>query len=722
MNANTSYYQNRTIMDHLRLKRTLLSAAAVAAVAGPCAQALAETSDTLPLVAVRSERAAVLPLQPSAAAERRRLDAVPGGSNLIEPQKESRLATLRDALDYQPGLIIQDFFGATDQPRLNIRGSGIQSNPVNRGVLLMQDGLPLNEADGSFIIGLLEPRNAALISVRRGANAGNPAATTLGGELDFQSLTGADERGRLRLEAGGFGRQGWQLAAGGAGADLDGRISLSGDRFDGYRHHAASQRDSLHANVGWHGGGSFENRSYLSWTDLRFQIPSVVPKDRIESDPQGVMGDGDSAQDKLLNVYKRDPRRAATQTRLANRSRWGDEALQQELGLYGQHTDDLFNNQTSHTVTDSRTLGAQWLLQGRPGGGSGPLGYRLGLAWAGSDMARDLFATNPLNGQQMQRFGHFDLRADNASASLNADWRAAPDWQLVGDLQWNHLARDAHDLSSGTALDQSWRFANPKLGLIWTPAAGTRAYANLSRSHEAPTYWEIVSATVAPNKPAGASVALIKLDVQSASTLELGAQASLGGAAAWPQWSVTLYRSEIDDELISTTDADGIKVGTYNYVGGTRHQGLEAGLNGSWRIAEAGALDYRASWTYSDFRFKGGEYAGKRIAGVPRHLLSAELLWAQGGWRFGPNLRWLPQDTPTDHANTPGTEQDSYALLGLKLDWRRQAWSAYVQADNLADTRYASSYAIRNRASATQPGYLPGVGRSVSAGLSYQFF
>jgi hypothetical protein len=39
----------------------------------------------------------------------------------------------------------------------------------------------------------------------------------LGGELDFVSLTGADERGRVRAEYGSFGRQGLQAAVGGVG-------------------------------------------------------------------------------------------------------------------------------------------------------------------------------------------------------------------------------------------------------------------------------------------------------------------------------------------------------------------------------------------------------------------------------------------------------------------------------------------------------------------------
>ena len=313
---------------------SLRTTAGVLLVAALVTQAQAQEAVSLPSVTVQSSPSgADMPARNGVEKERKRLQQVPGGTNLAEPQKEARMATLRDALDYQPGIVLQDFFGGTDQPRLGIRGSGIQSNPVNRGVLLLQDGLPLNEADGSFIIGLIEPRNAAYVSARRGANAITPGATTLGGEVDFVSLTGADERGRVRAETGSFGRQGLQGAVGVVGEQLDGRVSVSSDRYDGYRHHSASQRDTFQANVGFQGDGGFENRTYLNWTDLAFQIPSVVPKDRIGSDPRGVLGDGKTPQDQLLNVYKRDPRRAATQLRLANRSTWGSEALRHEVGV-----------------------------------------------------------------------------------------------------------------------------------------------------------------------------------------------------------------------------------------------------------------------------------------------------------------------------------------------------------------------------------------------------
>lgn len=645
--------------------------------------------------------------------EQARLARVAGGTNLTQPQKETRLTGLNDALGFQPGIVIQDFFGGGVQPRLNIRGSGIQSNPVNRGVLLLQDGLPLNEADGSFVIGVLEPRNSSLISVRRGANATTPGATTLGGELDFQSLTGADESGRVRLEGGSFGSRSWQAALGGKSNQFDARVSVTGNRSDGYRSHSESERDSLQANLGFQ-TDNFENRSYLTWTDLDFEIPFVVPKSRVKSNPKGVMGDGASPQDKLLNVHKRNPYRETKQRRFANRSSWGDERLKQELGVYLQGTEDTFNNPLSSTFTDSHTLGAQWQIAGQA---ATALDWRMGLAWSRSNMDRTLHAVNPETGKNLQRFADFDLIAENRHVLAGMDWQFMDDWSLTGDLKWGEATRDARERLSGSSLDQSWNYFTPKLGLNWTPAPDLRLFANVSRSQEAPTYWEIISASVAPNNPAKASAKMVELDVQRATTFEIGGQGKLSDAL---NWELSLYHSRVEDELISTTDSYGVSVGTYNYAGRTRHRGLEAGVNGTLPFAGAN-IDYRAAWTYSDFRFVGGEYDGNRIAGIPRHLVSAEALYRIGDLRLGPNVRWMPGDTPIDHVNTTDSKQEAYALLGFKVDYQMGDWRGYIQGDNLTDKRYASSYVIRNRSTSEQPSFLPGNGRSVSTGITYQF-
>ncbi len=66
------------------------------------------------------------------AALKKRFDAMPGGVTLVE--RDDRLLTANEtvsrALSSVPGVVVQNFFGGNDQPRIQIRGSGLQQNPV----------------------------------------------------------------------------------------------------------------------------------------------------------------------------------------------------------------------------------------------------------------------------------------------------------------------------------------------------------------------------------------------------------------------------------------------------------------------------------------------------------------------------------------------------------------------------------------------------------------
>ena len=120
--------------------------------------------NTLPRVVNLKEVNVLAPrqlTQPTVAQALNEQRLIAGSTSLVQMSSlRQRLSTLKDALAMQPGVIIQEFFGLNDQPRLNIRGSGIQSNPQRRGVYLLQDGIPVNFADGSYIIGVMDPMTA----------------------------------------------------------------------------------------------------------------------------------------------------------------------------------------------------------------------------------------------------------------------------------------------------------------------------------------------------------------------------------------------------------------------------------------------------------------------------------------------------------------------------------------------------------------------------------
>ena len=169
---------------------------------------------------------------------REKLAAIPGGTSLIDmgtPEGTANL-TLSDALETAQGVVIQDFFGGFDQPRIQIRGSGQQQNPVERGVSYLQDGLLLNRADGSYIVALAEPHAAEFIEINRGYATNRLGASVLGGSLNFVSPTGSSAPGiAARAEGGSFGHVAGAAACGFDGDGVDAHVSLIGRRRDGFR-------------------------------------------------------------------------------------------------------------------------------------------------------------------------------------------------------------------------------------------------------------------------------------------------------------------------------------------------------------------------------------------------------------------------------------------------------------------------------------------------------
>lgn len=313
----------------------------------------------------------------------KRLIDVPGDTNFIDPDKSAvSKATLKDVLGNEPGVIMQSFFGGNDQPRLNIRGSGIQDNPVNRGIQLLYDGLPINQPDGSFVIGLLPSEQARFISVYRGANALQYGGSTLGGAINLITRTGHNSKNFARIQGGSFDSFNSSLGFGAAHDQWDYYIGAGHSFSDGFRHHSKGRRTNVSLNAGYKFNNHIENRIAFHYTDNYFQIPFVVQKQIALNRPKAVLGDGlatgfpppstlpapavrhpvfgwntRGGWDGMFNVYNRNPRRNTEQFRLANTThiKWGNST--HTLGLYGELLDDTFTDPLSHTVRDSKISG-----------------------------------------------------------------------------------------------------------------------------------------------------------------------------------------------------------------------------------------------------------------------------------------------------------------------------------------------------------------------------
>jgi len=137
------------------------------------------------------------------------IQRTPGGVALISSQeiKETRATALQDVLDFVPGVMIRPRFGnVADESQISIRGSGLRNNYHLRGLTLLLDGFPLNNADGFGDFEAAELLATKRVEVYKGANALRFGVNSLGGAINLVTRMGEDNRPfELRSEGGSFG-------------------------------------------------------------------------------------------------------------------------------------------------------------------------------------------------------------------------------------------------------------------------------------------------------------------------------------------------------------------------------------------------------------------------------------------------------------------------------------------------------------------------------------
>ncbi|MEH6417729.1 TonB-dependent receptor family protein [Pseudomonas sp. CGJS7] len=658
------------------------------------AQTAAQTK-TLSTVRVHGQADAALTVDGIEQA-RARLDQRAGATGLVDGERyrDRRVSTLTDALGFATGVFVQPRFGA-EEARLAIRGSGLQRTFHGRGLELLQDGSPLNLADGGFDFQAVEPLSARYIQVYRGANALEFGAATLGGAIDFVSPTGYDAAPlALRVETGDFGYRRGQVAVAGVSGRTDAYLSLSGLRQDGYREHAEQENYRLFANAGYRFSDSLDGRIYFTHVDTRSALPGNLTLDESRRDPRL------AAPGNLALNQRRDYRL----DRIAGKLAWAPSAAG-TLTLSAYYADKSLDHPIFQVLRqDSRDYGLDLRWRGE----SQWLGLRnvliAGVAFAQGDIDDDRYFN--VAGRPGARSNRFDQRARNSKLYAENQTWLSPQWTLSLGAQALRSQRRSRDLfivgGRDESFDADYSGISPKLGLRYLIDEHAQVYANLSRSLEPPSFGEL-----------SGGPGVTPVDKQRADSGELGLRLNRDGLSL----DVALYRARVKGELLSLSDGNGNPLGTVN-AGRTLHQGIEFGLG--WKFARDFTLS--ANYLYNDFRFDGDRvYGNNDLAGVPPQQLRAELRWQPDERLYiAPSVEWTPQAYYIDHANT--FKAPGYTIAGLRVGGKLASqWSWFADARNLGDKRWvASTNVIADARGVDGRNFLPGDGRAVYFGVEWR--
>ncbi len=644
---------------------------------------------------------------PAVAQARKRLSETPGAVAVISVEAyANRFALgLNDTARDVPGVFAQKKFG--EDTRLSIRGSGIGSANHNRGTLLAQDGVPLNEADGYGDFQLIDPLLARYTEVYKGGNALRFGGALLGGAINFVTPTGktAGADNLVRVEGGSFGTARLHGEVARQFGDNDVFVGATLLNADGWRQQSNSSAARLSANIGHSFGEDRAVRLYVSGADLRQQIAGALPLAPALNSPEK------AAAGNLANSYGRNMRhaRASVQTtwRLSDTTVF-------EGGMHAAWR-DLDHPIFQVIDQESRNFGAFGRLDW-----TGELGSHAADLFAGlSYRIGDLDARQWLNLRGSKGAAQAFSRQNAEALDVFAEGRffVTPRVALVAGATYGTAKRDyrayrlagvasSFDLTSSR--DYDW--LAPRLGLLFQIDPDSQLFANLTRSVEPPNF-----GAYSPSAAAGFAPVV----PQKAWTGEVGARGRKGALA----WDLTAYRAELKNELLTFVVDPAHPAATFN-ADETVHQGLEAGLD--WRFSKRVRL--RQTWAWSDFHFEGdAQYGDNSLPIVPAHLYRAELKYEHpAGWFVAPAIEWSPRGPFVDFRNK--VRAPDYVIASLGAGYSRDGVTVFVDARNLLDKRYVatvnplanpatvSAVTIENTAA-----FWPGEGRGVFVGVSGKF-
>lgn len=641
---------------------------------------------------------------PSIDTARARLNGVAGGTGLVvaEDYKKGRASTVQDVLGYTPGVYVQPRFGA-EESRLSIRGSGIQRTFHMRGIKLLQDGIPINQADGGGDFQSIEPLALQYTEVLRGANALQYGGTTLGGAINFVSPTGYDASLiQGRFEFGGFNYLREQISSGEVLGPADYFISLSENRQKGFRNHSDQWNQRLFSNYGIRINENVETRFYVNAMDSESKLPGSLTMGQMKQNPQ---------QPNPANITG-NQKRDFDLFQLANKTtaRWDEQTL--EAGFFYVRK-DLFHPIFQVIEQLNHDFGAtfRWLAENPVFDRKNSLTVGFNPVWGIADNIQYVNA----GGERGARTLESKLNSYNLDLYAEDKFYLFEPFAVVGGMQWSYASRKTRDkfLSDGDHDGHpTYIGLSPKIGLLYELTERSQLFTNFNRSFEPPSFGEL------SNRTGGG---IFDLTEQTASTLEFGARGREGRFS----WDAAYYYSWVENELLSLNDAQGNPLGTVNAYG-TRHQGIEFGagvdlLRGILKQTED-KIVLRGIYNWSRFRFsKDPAFSNNPLPGIPQHFIRAELMYEHpSGIYFGPNTE-LSTDYAVDMNRTLFTYP--YALLGLKGGYRPQkGLSFFVEAKNLTNEIYAATTGvIANAGGVDAAQFLPGDGRTVVSGVEFKW-
>ena len=658
-----------------------------------------------------------------------------GRENVIDNRPAT---TVADILRNSPGVTVRQGNGPRDQV-VSIRGNNARATGVSRNFIVLEDGFPVTQADGSSRFDITDPRAYSRIDVFRGPQSALFGNYATGGALGFVTRRGAEIANgapygvEVGVDAGSFGYLNNYSTIGGVSGPFEYSLFTSATRGNGYQDHSSFNTQTINF-LG----------TYAPTPDNRFTLKII------DNDVHTALPARSSLSQFLTNPYQRgcatalaaapgcttfnlfaNGRNGTTVPVTADEGGFFRGDRRTIVGGRYEHDFDPYTTWRTQLTFDDRKINQPFYTTSSRGDFPGfnfltdvtrradlfglPATGYVALAYNTLDSNSLTYNRAPYGGPRLGGLtGDLKATQDNLGGRARIELELSDRWTAVAGISAETTSITGRNLtfSYPTAggfipalaqLDRGFLNVAEELSLVYRPTADWRFLGRVATAYATP------SASNLTVTPAGVPGNNSQLQTQENLGFDLG--------AAWTplpglQFSVTGFYEFFRNELITQSPGAGLLSYTFN-APASEHSGVEVGASWAapegWRATLAYTFDDQIYTKYTEQLSAGTRTArfdrsGRQIPGVPNNQVLFRFGYDQPTGPLaglGAFVETIYQsDFYLDNANL--LKAPGYAIVNLNVHYDRalsgqadvgfaKRLSLYVELRNVFDTVYASS-------------------------------
>jgi iron complex outermembrane recepter protein len=624
---------------------------------------------------------------------------VPGKVIVITEEDIQKLGakTIQEVLQYQTGVVFYDQIGNEFQTTVDMRG--FNGTPVPATSVFV-DGVRVNEPDFNTINWDLMPiEDIERIEIMPGT-ATVYGRDALGGVINVTTKRGRTDGYHFGFDLGGgsFARQKYSFNTDGPlPYNFDYYVGVTRELTDGYRDASGGRITRIFTKLGYRLGDDTD--ATLAYTHVQDHLKQAgsLPGNIFRRDPTDNFTPGDFSDSDLNLVALNVRQRLFAGFSLAVNGFFRDNDQQ-------GFVNGLFSESTLQTQTSS-------------GGGTvqltheGSILQRKNLASLGIEYTRNRFDIT--NSGSFSGFSFLTKQLtteDVGGVYLTDTFRLFEPLVLNAGFRYDWDRFNFADKLDPT-LDgkKSYNRVSPKAGLVYNPVNNLSFTFSYSEGIRMPTVNELFS-----QGPFGSNPNLLPMTSRN---FELGAK---GKWSDWLEGSLALYYMPVKDEIIFVVTDPVNFFGRNENVSRTLRRGIELSLKGrygKWFDATVNYTFTNATFETDVLLFSGQVRKGDELPMVPRHHVTALVnVYPLDGLTvslFGNYVgkQFLFNDEPNQVKQLP-----DYFVLGSRVAYQWQKWTAYITFNNLTNRKYATSGVV-----VSEPFFVPAPRFNFFGGITFRY-